>query len=98
MHIRVYVYLQIMYKKCIYKDVLKENCKIFIVTNMIFISKGTDASSLPEIMCPVCLCVCVLSVHVAVSTLNCVSENLDVCMFALGSLAPAHYIFMSHAV
>lgn len=88
MHIRVYkgICLPANYvqKICIYKVVMKENCKIFIVTNLIFTFQRDR---------------CFISTgnNVAVSTLN-LSENLDVCMFALGSLAPAHYIFMSHAV
>lgn len=49
-----------------------------------------------------CVCVCVLilsvSLRVFANTHSCAPACVDVCMLAVGSLAPVHYIFMRHAV
>lgn len=53
-----------------------------------------------RLVCTVCVCVLILSVSLRVfaNTHSCAPACVDVCMLAVGSLAPVHYIFMRHAV
>lgn len=50
----------------------------------------------PDVLSKACVCLCAC-VFATAFTCRSVFACMDVCMLAVGSLAPVHYIFMRHA-